>query len=122
MNNTQTKGWAEWNAKHKEKKLTPTLAYTLKLFEDKKTIPQIAQIREHKQDSIERQIVELITRSFIAAEDVITEKKLKQILNVITEKNKNSLKTLKELLPENITWFEIKCAIASLNAEPTRIE
>ena len=116
MNPSSNKGWASWNSKTKEKKLTPTLAYTLQLFLQNKTIPQIAKEREFAIETVERQIIDLITKSFITPEKVISSSRYNQIRSVITKENINSLKSIKELLPEEITWFEIKCAIASINA------
>lgn len=108
------KGWSSWNQKLKEKKLTSTVKETLDLFLKGKTILEICSLRKLKQDTIERQIIELITKSFIQIEDVISNHL--EILESI-EKIGTKLSDIKENVP-SASWFEIKCTIASLNAKP----
>ncbi len=109
-------GWINWNKNFKNKKLTTTLQITYDLFQEGKKISEIMKIRQFKQDSVERQIIELITLGLIDVDKVIGIEKRKLIFNNITKKNITILSEIKLGLPENISWFEIKCVIAHINS------
>lgn len=108
------KGWSNWNQEIKEKKLSSTTKETYSLFLKGKTIQEICKLREYKQDTIERQIIELITKSYINVKDVISNSS--EILEVI-EKQGTGLSDVKSEI-NSASWFEIKCTIASINAKP----
>ncbi len=114
-------GWIAWAKGFKKKKLTETLSLTLKLFKEGKSIKQIAKTRKYEVESIERQIVELITKSFIAVEDVIEKDRIKKILEVGEKVGIESLTKMKEALPKDYSWFEIKCVLAHLTAKPEKL-
>ena len=104
--------WLEWNSETKKKPLTQTLQETLLLFQNHYTIEQIAKKRKYKEETIQRQLIELITLSYINVDD-ITNKPKEPIL-----KNKHlPLKEIKQKNP-NYTYFEIKAILASYNAQP----
>jgi len=113
--------WATWNLKAKEKKLTDTLRLTLTYFQKGLTIQQIAKKRKLKQDTIERQIIELITKGFLYIGNVLGEEKTIKILNFIKEENIHSLKKIYEDLDQEFTYFQIKATIAYLNIEPRKL-
>lgn len=113
----RTIGWINWNKEFKQKKLTQTLEITYNLFQKGKSINEIMKIRGHKQDSIERQIIELITLSLINVDTVIGEKKRKIIFKNITKDNIGMLSKIKEKLQDEATWFEIKCVLAHINSK-----
>lgn len=107
--------WIDWISKIKRKKLTLTLEKTLNLFESNKTIKQIAKIREFKIETIEKQIIELISMGFIFVIDVIGKDKFETIHNLINETQIYSISKLKEMLGEDYSYFEIKCVLAYIS-------
>lgn len=120
INQTEDKrtiGWINWNKEFKQKKLTDTLKITYDLFKEGKLIQEIMKLRGHKQDSIERQIVELITLSKINVDDVIGIEKRKLIFKNITKENCEKLSEIKEKLQNDASWFEIKCVLAHINSK-----
>lgn len=114
---TSKSGWAKWNKKTKEKRLSETVAYTLQLFKNGFSTKQIMAERDFKQDSVERQLIELITKNCIEISEIIDEETHKQILDVLKGKDLSTLKPIKEELGEEISWFQIKCVIASINSD-----
>jgi len=113
-------GWINWNSKIKEKKLTPTLKNTYDLFIKGYKIPEISLKRNFKEETTQKQIIELIKKSMINIDDVIEKKKRKEILKIIEEKIIYKLSEIKSLLPTEISWFEIKCILAYINSFPTK--
>lgn len=121
MNIDTTKsGWIGWTKDFKRKKLTETLELTLSLFKEGKTVKQIAKKREFKEDSVERHIVELITKTFISVEDIIPQKKVDAIIDSASRLGVKSLTNLKEDLGDKYSWFEIKCVLAHLSSMPEK--
>jgi len=112
----RTIGWINWNSDLKKKKVSETLEITLNLFLAKKTINEIANIRKFKIESVERQIIELITKSKINVDDVIGKKKREMIFSNINYDNITKLSEIKANLGENANWFEIKCVLAHINS------
>lgn len=110
--------WNEWNKKSKNKKLTQTLKQTFNLFINGADIEFIAKKRDFKIETVERQIIELITKSLIDVKDVISETKFNLIYSKISSNKFNNLKEIKDILPEDISWFEIKCTLAYFNSLP----
>ncbi len=110
--------WINWNYEKKKKKLTETLELTFTLFKQNKSIEEIAKEREFKLQTVEYQIIELITLGFIPISELVDETRQKKILEVIDSKIPESLKLIKEKLPENYSYFQIKCVLAELNRNP----
>lgn len=110
-----------WNFEKKKKKLTFTLDTTLTLFKNGKTIDEICSIRSFKLQTVEYQIIELITMGFINVEDIVSREKIEKISNLILVENVLSLSLIKDKLKEEFSYFEIKCVIASLNLIPHRL-
>ena len=113
----RTIGWINWNKEFKQKELTETLKITYDLFKKGNSIQEIMKLRGHKQDSIERQIIELITLSRINVDDVIGIEKRKLIFKNITKENCEKLSEIKEKLQNDASWFEIKCVLAHINSK-----
>lgn len=118
----RTIGWVNWNREFKKKGLTPTLENTYNLFKEGNSIITVAKKRGFKQESIERQIVELITMEMIDVNDVLEKAKLKKIISVIDADNINNLSKIKEKLSDNESWFEIKCTLAYINSIPYLVD
>ena len=115
---TETSPWMKWNHTKKFKKLTPTLQTTLKLFFEHLSIKEIAKHRSFKLQTVEYQIVELITLGFIYLADIIEDELSHQILETFEEDVPDSLTNIKNKLPSKITYFQIKCVLASINSQP----
>ncbi len=113
--------WASWAVEAKKKPLSETLETTYKLLLEGKSIEEISIIRGFKIESVERQVIELITKSLISVDDIIDEKIKINILNTINDETIESLQKIKELLPQDYTYFQVKCTIASLCALPKKI-
>lgn len=120
MNNISKKtSWIDYKSKIKEKKLSETLKETLYLFQKDKKIREISKIRKLKMETIEKHIINLITKSFIWPADVIGEEKFKKIFKKLDDENIKSLKTLKEeIFENNYTYFQIKCVLAYIASFP----
>ena len=120
INQTEDKrtiGWINWNKEFMQKELTETLRITYDLFKKGNSIQDLMKLRGHKQDSIERQIIELITLSRINVDDVIGIEKRKEIFKNITKENCEKLSAIKEKIKNEVTWFEIKCVLAHINSK-----
>ena len=120
--NTKDSGWISWTKDFKKKKLTETLELTYKMLKQGKSIEQIAKEREFKKESIERHVIELITKSIISVEDVISKNKIDLILNSCEKIGVESLSKLKEDLDEKIEYYEIKCVLAYLSSKPDKVK
>ena len=116
---TSRSGWVRWSQDvFKKKRLSETLELTLKLFLEGKSVDEIAKEREFERGTVEKHLLDLITKSFIRAEDVIGRETLDLILSKIDDSNVSSLSMIKEVLPDKISFFEVKCALAYLSAQP----
>jgi uncharacterized protein YpbB len=110
--------WMKWNQSKKSKKLTETLVITKNLFFEHLTVEQIAKKREFKQQSVEFHIIELITLGYIYLGDLVDDELAHKILDTFDEHPPESLIEIKNKLPENISYFQIKCVLASINNQP----
>lgn len=113
--------WMKWNQTKKQKKLTPTLSETKNLFFQKYSIPEIAQKREFKLQSVEYQIIELITQGHIYLGDLVDDVTAHKILETFDDEVPESLTKIKDKLPESINYFQIKCVLASINNQPDSV-
>ena len=106
--------WYEWNLKFRNRNLTQTQAITLEMLNDNKSIEDISRLRRFKKETVEKQIIELITMGKIDVSFVISDEKLEYMkLNILDKYLK--LSSMREKLGENYSYFEIKCFIASLD-------
>ena len=91
-----------------EKSLDETLA----LFRQGKSIPEIAYKRKLAFSTIEHHLAELIARKTIEIEELISVEKIKLIKKAIPEQE-TTLTFIKDSLPQEITFAEIKWVLAS---------
>ncbi len=110
--------WMKWNQTKKQKKLTETLEITKNLFFEHLTIPEIAKKRHFKEQSVEFHIIELITLGYIYLGDLVDDELAHKILDTFDEHPPESLIEIKNKLPKEITYFQIKCVLASINNQP----
>lgn len=88
---------------------------TFELFNQGKSIEQIAKERNLAVSTIYDHLYRLIVNDYLSSSDVVPEK----VINIVTETYKKfhvepRLKELKEKLPEEIPYNEIKCVLADL--------
>ncbi len=89
---------------------------TFELFNEGKSIEEISRERNLAISTIYAHLYHLIANNYLSSSDVVSEEKIKQIIEVYKQfKNEPKLKELKEKLPENISYDEIRCAVADLN-------
>ena len=88
---------------------------TFELFSEGKNIEEIAKERSLAISTIYTHFFHLIFNGYLSSSDVVTEEKIKQIAEVYKQfKNEPKLKELKELLPEKISYEEIRCVLADV--------
>jgi uncharacterized protein YpbB len=97
----------------KEKKPS-TRETTLKLSKQGLSIEEIAKEQKLTTGTIEGHIAQLTAMGTLSAFDFISRKKINLILDKAKEINSFQLKSLKETLGNEYSYFEIKLAIASL--------
>ena len=89
---------------------------TFELFSEGKNIEEISRERNLAISTIYSHLYHLIVNNYLSSSDVVSEEKIKQIIEVYRQfRIKPKLKELKEKLPENISYDEIRCAVADLN-------
>lgn len=113
--------WIQWAENSKKKKLSETLELTYNLFLQGKSVKEIAIAREFKEESIERQLIDLIAIGFISVKDLVNKEKYDKIVDIIEKKGASSLILIKNDLGKNYSWFEIKCVLASFASKPRRL-
>ena len=118
---TKDSSWIEWTKEFKKKRLSDTVGMTYMMFKKGHSISKIAKDREFKVESVERHIIQLITKSLLRVEDVIGENKTRSIESVVENVGIDSLTNIKEELPEDFTWFEIKAFMAHLSSRPEKL-
>ena len=104
----------------KEKPITvgDTEKATLNLFREGKNIEEIARITDLAVSTIYDHLCRLVANDCLSTYEFIPESVIKQILEVKARLPKASkLKEIKEMLPEEITYNEIKCVLADKNLE-----
>lgn len=88
---------------------------TFELFSLGKTIEEIAKERSLEISTIYSHLYNLIVNNYLSSSDVVPEEKIQQVIEVYNQfKNEPRLRELKEKLPENISYGEIKCVLADL--------
>ena len=88
---------------------------TFGLFSQGKSIDEIAKERDLAISTIYTHLYKLIVNNYLSSSDVVPDEKIKQISEVYNQfKNEPKLKELKEKLPENISYEEIRCVLADL--------
>ena len=89
---------------------------TFELFSEGNNIEEIAKERNLSVSTIYTHFYKLISNNFLSSSDVVPDEKIKQISEAYNQfKNEPRLKELKELLPEEISYEEIRCVVADMN-------
>lgn len=101
--------------KTKEKK-PDTITITLNLFNDGKSMEEIAQQRSMVIATIESHIAQLVAINKINIDQVMTAAKRNLISEGINKSDSHELKKIKPLLPDHITYGEIKMVLAAERA------
>ena len=88
---------------------------TFELFGLGKNIEEIAKERNLEISTIYSHLHNLVANNYLSSSDVVPEEKIHRVIEVYNQfKNEPRLKELKEKLPENISYGEIKCVLADL--------
>ncbi len=90
-----------------------TYKITLSLFQQGKTIEEIAQERNMALSTIEGHLAKLVENNLLSAEDIIGSEKLTYIVNTAIQLQTSQLTSIKESLGNNYTYGEIRIALAS---------
>jgi uncharacterized protein YpbB len=121
------KNWSKWNLETKESSLTLTEKEIYENFKKNQDINRLSKNLNLKLETVEKHIINLITKSFISIYDILEKEKVKKIIKIIKKNYLNkTLTELKELIEKNqneeIHWFELKLLIAHLNSKPKRFK
>ncbi|MGN1401201.1 MAG: helix-turn-helix domain-containing protein [Bacillus sp. (in: firmicutes)] len=93
--------------------LTKSSRQTLQYLVNGSTVEQIVSMRNLKQNTIEDHIVEIAIQ--VPDFDItpyVSERELDLVCEVIRQYNTNQLKTIKRHLPDDISFFQIRLALA----------
>ena len=96
----------------KRLELTENLQTTLDLYLKFKDVKVVAQKRGLAETTILGHIVDLVQLQQLKAEDVVSEQKIRLITEANLRLKTKRLKELKEALPPEISYEEIKCVLA----------
>jgi len=89
---------------------------TFDLFSGGKNVEEIAKERNLAVSTIYIHLYHLIANDYLSSSDVVSEEKISQITEAYKQfKNEPKLKELKEMLPENISYEEIRCVTSHFN-------
>lgn len=97
--------------------LSETEKTTIKFFKQGMDIPAIVKKREVTVNTIENHLASGVKWGVLKAEELVSPQKIKDILSVLQEVNSSGLKAVKEALPENFSYGEIKIVLASKSDE-----
>ena len=89
---------------------------TLGLFKEGKNPEEIAKIRDLEISTVYDHLYRLVANNYLSASEFIPENIITQILEAKSKfPNIIKLKEIKEILPEEITYNEIRCVLADKN-------
>lgn len=111
---TISSNWLNWCKEYKKASYTPMVAMTHKLFVIHKSVVKVAKLREVNEETIERQLIQLIVKGLLSVDEVVDQKVRDEIIHILENSNPVKLGEIKEEVSKKITWFEIKAVIASL--------
>ena len=96
---------------------------SFELFSEGKNAEEIARDRNLAVSTIYTHFYHLIANNYLSSSDAADEEKIKIITEVYRQfKNEPKLKELKEKLPENISYEEIRCVVAGINKQNIKIQ
>jgi len=91
---------------------------TLELFKEGKTIEEIAKIRNLAISTIYDHLYRLVANGYLSSAEFIPKNIIKKVIEAKIELKKDfKLKEIKEILPQEITYNEIKCVLADNSLE-----
>ncbi|MEK6937985.1 MAG: helix-turn-helix domain-containing protein [Nanoarchaeota archaeon] len=93
-------------------KLSGSTRETLQIFSATKDISKTAVIRNLAESTIWKHLTDLVKLGQLSAVEIVDWEKVRLILNVKDHHPDLGLKELKERLPENISYEEIRCVLA----------
>jgi len=85
-----------------------TFDVTLSLYEQGKSVEEIAALRKLSAGTIESHLIKLIENKIIAAEGLVEKEKMNRIQKVISENPEQSGSELKMILGDDYSFFEIR--------------
>ncbi|MEW5896198.1 MAG: helix-turn-helix domain-containing protein [Nanoarchaeota archaeon] len=85
---------------------------TLRVFLETKDIPKTSRIRNLAESTIWKHLTDLVKLGQLSAGEIVEKEKMQQILELRNELPEARLKELKEKLPEDISYEEIRCVLA----------
>ncbi len=89
---------------------------TFELFSEGKRAEEIAKERNLAISTINTHFYKLIANDYLSSSDVVDEGKINKITEAYRQfKSEPKLKELKEKLPDNISYEEIRCVVAGIN-------
>jgi len=95
----------------KEPKI-PTRVESFELFKNGKTVAEIAAMRNLVPGTIENHLTHYISTGELDVHQLISPEKLNSILKVVSETGAEALNPIKEKMGDDITYSEIKTALA----------
>jgi len=97
-----------------------TVEKTYELFQRGLSPEQIAAERNRVVGTIYKHLTELIERGDVSVDDVIPRDIRQQIEDAISQSGMESLSPIKELLPEDISYDQIRCVVIAARARETK--
>ena len=96
---------------------------TFGMLKSGKTIKEIAKERNLAISTIYGHLCSLVASDYLPSSEFIPEDRIQQILEAKNKlPNSSKLKEIKEILPEEITYDEIRCVLADNNIGKNQIE
>jgi len=89
-----------------------TRQQTLELFEQGLSISEIAQQRQLMESTIETHMACLVEQGQVAAASLLSAEKLEELQKEVGAMEQKPLRTIKEILPQSVTYGEIRIAQA----------
>jgi ATP-dependent DNA helicase RecQ len=96
---------------------TPTNTISFNLFKEGKSLAEIAKERNMAVSTIEGHLTSFVANGEIDINKIVSEKKQLLIKETVKIHGRDSFKTLKENLPEDITYGEIRMVLAAEKGE-----
>jgi uncharacterized protein YpbB len=108
--------------KKKKKEKGATQLESFRMFQEGKTIEEIASARMLTTTTIEGHLAHMIKLGKLDIRKVVPEEKLKRLISVIENEEQPTLNNLKSKLGGNFSFGEIKMGMAHIQREKFTIE